>query len=62
MQLKLNKTKPPKNREFIGIVENGKYPEFFNWGGHNRIKCFLDRNFYEMPKIIGWIDIPEFLE
>lgn len=62
---KLNTTKPPKNREFLGLVQNnnGYYWDFFWWAtrqdGVNGAAQFVDREFFAMPKLIGWIELPE---
>ena len=60
----MNKTKPPKDREFLGLVVSGNnvYWDIFFWatkedgvprGGYH------DRGLFEMPAIFGWIDLPE---
>ena len=60
----MNKTKPPKDREFLGLVVSGNnvYWDIFFWatkedgvpkGGYH------DRGFFEMPKIFGWIELPK---
>ena len=62
----INKTKPPKNREFLGLVSKDgdpKYWDFFWWvtkeDGVNGPACYVDREFFEMPEILGWIEVPE---
>lgn len=64
--MKINKTKPPKDREFFGLVShNGelKYWDFFWYAtkenGVNGPACYVDRDFFRMPKILGWIEVPE---
>ena len=64
--LHINKTKPPKNREFLGLVSKDgdpKYWDFFWWAtkedGVNGPACYVDREFFEMPDISGWIEVPE---
>ena len=64
--MKINKTKPPKNREFLGLVSRDgdpKYWDFFWWAtkedGVNGPACYVDREFFEMPEILGWIEVPE---
>lgn len=60
--MSLNKTKPPKDREFMGLVDSPRYWDFFWWAtkadGVNGKSCFVDRQFYDMPKIVGWIEVP----
>ena len=63
-------TKPPKNREFLGLVKH-KHPywDFFWWAkkedGVDKA-CFIDREFYNMPELYGWTEVPmideEYLE
>ena len=64
--MKINKTKPPKNREFLGLVSRDgdpKYWDFFWWAtkkdGVNGHARYVDREFFEMPEILGWIEVPE---
>jgi len=64
--MKIKKTKPPKDREFLGLVgENGhpEYWDFFWWAtkkdGINCKACYVDRAFFCMPKIIGWVEVPD---
>ena len=64
--LHINRTKPPKNREFLGLVSRDgdpKYWDFFWWAtkedGVNGPACYVDRGFFEMPEILGWIEVPE---
>ena len=66
--MKINKIKPPKNREFLGLVaardsESPAYWDFFWWAtkenGVNGPACYVDRGFFNMPKILGWIEVPE---
>ena len=64
--MKINKTKPPKDREFLGLVSNNgepKYWDFFWWAtkedGVNGKACYVDRAFFDMPDILGWIEVPE---
>ena len=51
--MKINKTKPPKDREFLGLVaaRDGESPA-----------CYVDRMFFDMPKILGWIEVPDLEE
>lgn len=64
--MKLNKTKPPKNREFMGLVAGetlgARYWDFFWWAtsadGLSKKAQYVDRGFFAMPKIIGWIEVP----
>lgn len=59
------KTKPPKNRDFLGLVEarNGElYWDIFFWATKEhgvRKSCFVDRNLFDMPTVVGWTDLPE---
>lgn len=59
----LNKTKPPKNRDFLGYVDhNTPYWGIFFWGKREDglIKSeYVDRGLFQMPKLIGWTDLPE---
>ena len=66
--MKINKIKPPKDREFLGLVagrdgESPAYWDFFWYAtkdtGSNGPSCYLDRSFFDMPKILGWIEVPE---
>lgn len=55
---------PPKDREFLGLVENqnGRYWDFFWWARKEDgvpKGCFVDRDYYDMPKILGWIEVPD---
>lgn len=62
MKMALNKIKPPKNREFLGYVDSlSPYFDFFWWATKadgNDKAGFVDRQFFEMPKLIGWIEVP----
>ena len=55
----------PRDREFLGLVDNGhtRYWDFFWYAtkdtGSNGPSCYLDRSFFDMPKILGWIEVPE---
>lgn len=66
MKVELNNTNPPKNREFLGLVDRGhaSYWDFFWWAtradGVNGKSCFVDRQFYDMPKLVGWIEVPAY--
>jgi hypothetical protein len=61
---KLMTTKPPKNREFLGLVEcnGGCYWDIFFWAtrenGINGKSCYTDRMLFKMPDIAGWVDLP----
>lgn len=64
--MQLNKNKPPKNREFMGLVEMSDgtlYWDFFWWAtkedGINGAANYVDRAFFDMPNILGWIELPE---
>jgi hypothetical protein len=62
----MNKTKPPKNREFLGLVEDGShiYWDILFWAtrehGVNGKSCYTDRMLYEVlpQKIKGWVELP----
>lgn len=62
--MSLNKTKPPKNREFLALVESkcgSVYWDFFIWATneHGATKSgFMDRQLYDMPPILGWVELP----
>ena len=60
---KLNKTKPPKNREFLGLVNTKQdcYWDFFWWARKEDgvpKGCYIDRQYFDMPDIAGWIEVP----
>lgn len=59
------KTKPPKGREFLGLVKDdygNLYWDFFWWAtkedGVDKA-CYVDRSYFEMPPIIGWMEVPD---
>ena len=60
--MKINKTKPPKNREFLGLVKDLRgypsYLDFFDYDCYKEMK-YLDRDGFEMPEIVGWVEVPE---
>lgn len=62
----MNKTKPPKGRDFLGLVVSGGnvYWDIFFWAtkedGVNR-GGYYDRDLFEMPAIFGWTDL-QFVE
>ena len=64
----MNKNKPPKNRDFLALVDTGYhgYWDIFFWAtredGVNGKACYVDRQFYAMPNIRGWVDLPEIEE
>lgn len=55
--------KLPRDREFLGLVKDGNhvYWDFFWYAtkkeGSDR-PCFVDRDFYDMPNIVKWIECP----
>ena len=58
----LNTSPPPKDREFLGLVDHEKpYWDFFWWAtkedGASKA-CYVDRSFYAMPSIKGWVEMP----
>lgn len=59
--MKINKTKPPKDREFLAYTLNSysytEQWEFYKW--NDRLECFEDRDNCTMPDIVGWIEVPE---
>lgn len=61
----LNKTKPPKDRDFLALIVSGNhvYWDIFFWAtkedGINGKSAFTDRDLYYMPKIEGWLDLPD---
>ena len=64
--MKINKTKPPKDIEFLGLVSNNgepRYWDLFWWAtkedGVNGKACYVDRVFFNMPDILGWIEVTE---
>ena len=61
----MNKTNPPKNREFLGLVDGGwnsHYWDIFFWAtkedGVGGKACFTDRMLYDMPTLVGWMELP----
>ena len=65
----MNKNKLcPKNREFLGLVDHCGIPywDIFWWAtreeGVNGKACFVDGAFFNMPKLIGWVELPEIEE
>lgn len=62
--MKLNKSEPPKDREFLGLVDCKKdsYWEIFFWATPEygaRKCCFTDRQLLAMPKLKGWVELPD---
>ena len=59
--MNINKTKPPKDREFLAFFINDysytRQWEFFKW--NHDLECFEDRCDCTMPNIIGWIEVPD---
>lgn len=60
----MNKTKPPKNRSFLGFVRR---PDYAYWGiffwatGEDGVikSCYVDAELYDMPEIEGWVELPD---
>ena len=65
--MNINK-KYPKTREFLGLVksEESYYWDIFWWAtkedGVNGKSCFVDRQFFCMPSLCGWTELPEIQE
>lgn len=61
----MNKTKPPKDREFLGLVQEDYhiYWDIFFWAtkedGINGTPCYVDRMLSNMPEILGWFEMPD---
>ena len=64
----MNKNKPPKTREFLGLVslDNTPYWDIFWWAtkedGVGGKSCFVDRGFFDMPELLGWVELPDIEE
>lgn len=66
---KLKTNTPPKDREFLGLVSSdhlgNRYWDFFWWAkkidGVDKAQ-FVDRGYYTMPEIIGWMEVPSLEE
>lgn len=62
--MKLETKKPPKDRDFLGLVERPSYTywEIFFWAtkkdGVDKAQ-YVDRGLFKMPKIKGWVDFPK---
>jgi hypothetical protein len=58
----MNKTPPPKNRDFLGLVDHPtRYWDIFFYGrkedGLPKAE-YIDRGLFSMPKLIGWVELP----
>ena len=58
--------KPPQNREFLGLVDAPTpYWGIFWWAtkkdGADR-NGYVDRDFFEMPKLLRWQELPPIKE
>lgn len=62
--MKIETNNPPKNREFLGLVEtpNYTYWDIFFWAtkadGVDKAQ-YVDRGLFSMPNIKGWVDLPK---
>lgn len=57
-------TKPTKNRMFLGLVNDVNEPYwdiFFYARPENGVRksCYVDTQLFDMPKIVGWCELPE---
>ncbi len=56
----------PKDRDFLGLVADFKgqphYWDIFFWAtredGINGKACFVGRDLFSMPGLVGWADLP----
>lgn len=60
----MNTTKPPKNREFLGLsVRSGEaYWDIYFWATKKhgvQIPCFVDTELFDMGDIYVWAELPE---
>lgn len=62
----MSKKKPPKDRDFLGLVEsyNGqRYWDIFFWATREygvKKSCFVDRQLFDMPGLVRWEELPSY--
>lgn len=63
MKTLLNNKTPPKNRDFLGLVDHQTpYWDIFFYGRKEdglRKAEFVDRGLFSMPKLRGWVELPD---